>query len=150
MKLTPQQKKIQERMQPGVITVNGFLGNDSRPFSEIIEDDKKSLEKIGISQEKLAEKMRYFTELAFANYEEPLPIDDYFEVSYKTVRGKILCPFIHPGAFPKGIITLKNLRNNLLVFWSPLNIHLIDEHCFFEGKGSLNRLEPEILFKALF
>ena len=150
MKLTPQQKKIQERMQPGVITVNGFLGNDSRPFPEIIEDDKKNLERIGISQEELAERMRYFTELAFANYEEPLLIDDYFEVSYKTVRGKILCPFIHPGSFPKGVITLKNLQNNLTVSWTPLNIHLIEKHCFFEGKGSPNRLEPEILFKALF
>jgi len=150
MKLTPQQIKIQERMQPGVITITGFLGNDLRMFPEIIEDDRRILENIGISERKLAERMRYFTDKAYSAYDETILIDDNFEVNYHTVRGKILCPFIHPGGFPKGVITLKNLRRNLIITWTPLNINLIGEHCFFEGKGSKNRLEPHILTQALF
>ena len=150
MKQTPAEKEIQKRMQPGMITVDGFLGLDKRLLHEIIEEDKEELEKLIITEQEIADIMQYFTDKAFENYDGKTIIDDKYEIEFITVRGKILCPFKHPGGFNKGIIKFKNIKKNISLTWTPLNIHLIRKHCFFEGKGSKHRLEPEILKEALF
>jgi hypothetical protein len=54
------------------------------------------------------------------------------------------------GLIAKGQVTLKNKQNNLQVCWTPLNISMIRNHGFFEGKGAKHRLEPDILVKAIF
>lgn len=150
MKQTPEDKEIQKRMQPGALTVDGFLGSDKRHFHDIIEEDKNGLQKSGISEHDIADRMQFFTDKAFENYEDKTIIDNKYKVEFITVRGKILCPFRHPCGFSKGIIKFKNIEKNISLTWTPLNIHLIREHCFFEGKDSKFRLEPEILKKALF
>ena len=65
MKQTPLELRITKKMQPGVITLNGFLGNDDRHFHEIIADDEKTLEKLGYTAEQVAERMQYFTDLSW-------------------------------------------------------------------------------------
>jgi hypothetical protein len=77
-------------------------------------------------------------------------IDDIYEVETEVTRGKLPCPFSHPGIFRKAVTTLYNKKNKLTVRWTTLNIHLIRTHHFFEGKGSSFRLEPDILIKAIF
>ena len=96
------------------------------------------------------DRLEYFTKKAFDHYDGPVLIDDKYQVLYESYRGKILCPFDHPGMFSKGSITLKNLVNGIELCWTPLNIHMIRDHCFFEGKGSAHRLEPDVLKKGLF
>ena len=150
MKETPKELKIHNNLSAGVMSASGFLGDDERHYHEIIEDDRILLNQLGVSTEQLAERMEYFSNKAFESYDGPVVIDEKFKVFYDSYRGKILCPFSHPGVFRKGSITLTNLENNIEVCWTPLNIHMIKEHCFFEGKGSLHRLEPDLLFKALF
>ncbi len=150
MKLTPREKQIQARMQPGAITINGFLGDDERHFHEIISDDRRILERLGITVQELADKMKYLTDKAFDNYDETVIVEEIHEVSYNTVRGRLICPFMHPGSYRKGEVVVKNLKNNLTVKWTPLSVHMIEVHGFFEGKGSKNRIEPEILYRVLF
>ena len=150
MKQTPAEKEIQKRMQPGIITVEGFLGADKKHFHEIIEEDKNELQKFGITQDEIADRMQFITDKAFENYDGKTIIDNNYEVEFITDRGKIFCPFKHPGGFGKGIIKFKNIEKNISLTWTPLNIHLIREHCFFEGKGLKHRLEPKILKEALF
>jgi len=150
MKLTPKQIKIQERMQAGIISIDGFLGEDNRPYPEIIEDDKKILNEMNISQEQIAERLQYFSDKSFETYDGSLIIDEIYEVQYFSYRGKIISPFMEAGQFRKGEIILKNLKKNITIKWTPLSIHLIKEHCFFEGKGSKHRLEPKDAIVALF
>ena len=150
MKETPQEKKIHQNMKRGQLSIDGFLGDDKRHFHEIIQTDSLSLKKLGLTTDMIADRLDYFMEKSFESYIGAVVIDEKYEVFYNSYRGKIICPFGHPGVFRKGSITLKNLEKGLEICWTPLNIHLIREHGFFEGKGSGHRLEPAILKEAIF
>jgi len=150
MKENPQDKKIQKNLKPGEFSLKGFLGKDKRNFSEIIEADRANVGKLGITAVMLAERMEKFTGQAFESFDGSVLIDEIYEVSYDTFRGKLLCPFVHSGAYRKGLITLINKQKNLTISWTPLNIHMIREHCFFEGESSEHRLDPEMLLEILF
>ncbi len=150
MRQTPQEIKIQSKMQPGVLSLDGFLGNDTRHYHAIVEEDQETLVELGYTQQDIAEKMEYFTNLVNETPDGFINIDDKYEIEYEIVRGKLQCPFSHPGAFQKGFLRFKNLDNGLEVVWSQLAIHMIREHCFFQGMGATHRLDPELLVKALF
>ena len=47
MKVPPDLKLIRERMQPGVISLRGFLGDDRRELRQIIEEDDAEVRRIG-------------------------------------------------------------------------------------------------------
>jgi len=150
MKETPQDKKIMKNLMPGQMSINGFIGEDKRHFNQIICSDRIKLDQLDITTKTLADRLQYFTDIAFESYGGLTIIDEKFVVHYESFRGKLICPFAHNGVYRKGSITLKNMENGIEICWTPLNIHMIREHCFFEGNGSLHRLEPEILKKALF
>ncbi len=150
MKLDPFEQKIIEKMQPGVLSLNGFLGNDDRHLHEVIEDDFNKLKSLNKSQAEIAERLEYFTQKSKDIIEDYIIIDGKYQVSQEIWRGLIICPFNHKGTFKKATIKLLNLENKLEIQWTPLNIHMIKEHCFFEGKGSHFRYEPECIIKAIF
>lgn len=150
MKQTPLEDRITAKMQPGVITLSGFLGNDDRHYHAIIQEDKKALENLGITAEEIADRLEYFTNKSFENYLEPSVIDGIYEVETEVTRGKLPCPFSHPGIYRKSVTKLTNLKTGTSIMWSTLNIHLIRQHHFFEGHGSTFRLDPEVLKKTLF
>jgi hypothetical protein len=150
MKQTPLEVKITAKMQPGLIALNGFLGNDERHFHEIIEEDEQTLASHGRTAEEIADRLEYFTGSSFDSFMGPIVIDQIYEVETEVTRGKLPCPFSHPGVYRKTLTTLRNTKTGASVRWSGLNIHLIRNHHFFEGKGSVFRLEPELLIKTIF
>ncbi|MFO7660904.1 MAG: hypothetical protein R6V77_08320 [Candidatus Cloacimonadaceae bacterium] len=150
MKQTPLEEKITAKMQPGVITLNGFLGSDERHYHEIIEDDEKTLAAYGKTAEEIADRLDYFTKNSFESYMEHVIIDDIYEVETEVYRGKLPCPFSHPGIYRKTVTTLTNAKTGITLRWTGLNLHLIRQHHFFEGKGSAFRLEPDLLIKTIF
>lgn len=150
MRSSDKDKKIQENLQPGEVSIHGFLGEDKRRYQEIIAEDKKMLVSLGLTETEIAKRLEYITNLAFESYDGPIVIDEIYEVEYRSYRGKLTCPFNHSGVYRKGLITLKNLKNLAEVKWTPLNIHMIREHCFFEGKGSQHRIDPKLIAKAIF
>lgn len=150
MKATPQELKIMARMKPGVITLNGFLGDDRRNLSDIIHEDAILLDRIGKTAQDVASRMDYFTKQSWEAVGEEVVIDGIYVVSTDVVRGKLPCPFGHPGVFRKAITTLHNKENGISVRWTSLSIHLIQTHGFFEGQGSPFRLDPLELCKAIF
>lgn len=150
MKLSPQEAKIIAKMQPGVITLNGFLGDDERHLHEIIMQDSLLLEKLGITAEEVANRMQYFTDQSFDVFPETVLVDGHFLVETDVVRGKLPCPFSHPGVYRKALTYLENQNNGLKVRWTSLSIHMIQKHGFFEGLGSAFRLDPAVLYRALF
>jgi hypothetical protein len=80
---------------------------------------------------------------------EFISIEPHFEVRVDSVRGKLPCPFGDPGIFPKTNITVRNLEKNEDITYTDLHIHLIGSHGFYEGKGSVFRLDPKSLVDAL-
>lgn len=150
MKATPQELKIMKKMQPGVITLGGFLGSDRRNLADIIADDAKVLDAAGMTAAEVAERMQYYTERSWDNFGEPVVVDEHHLVSTDIVRGKLPCPFGHPGIYRKAVTYYTNTKLNISLRWTSLSIHLIKEHGFFEGQGSAFRLDPALLIKALF
>ncbi len=149
MKATTQELKVTARMQPGIITLSGFLGDDTRPLNEIVADDAATLARLERSAEEIAQRMQYFTDESWNTYLGGVLLDDKYQVETEVYRGKLPCPYVHPGVFRKAITRLTNSANGISVAWTALSIHLIAEHGFFEGRGSAFRLDPEILVKAL-
>ena len=137
-------------MKPGIITLNGFLGDDTRHYNEIIEDDERTLAQLDKTPEEIAERMQYFTDKSWDSFDEEIILEEIYTVETDVTRGRLSCPFSHPGAYRKATTVLTNTKLGVTVCWSTLNIHMIQAHHFFEGKGATFRLEPELLVKVLF
>jgi len=149
MKPSPTETKIRARMAPGVITLSGFLGTDTRTINEIISDDEMTLNALNISAEELAERMDYFQQKSFDSFEGSIRVDEVFEVETEVVRGYLPCPFMHSGVYRKSFTVVTNTISGKSVRYSALNIHLIKAHHFFEGRESHFRLEPALLIEVL-
>jgi hypothetical protein len=150
MKETPQEKRVRARMMPGAITLSGFIGKDKRSLNAIISADEQELQRLERSAKELADRMQYFTDASFSTFDGTITIDGCYVVETEVTRGKLPCPYSHGGLFRKAVTKLTNTKKNVSVTWSSLNIHLIEAHHFFEGKGSTFRLEPAKLVEALF
>ena len=53
MKENPAEQTIRDRLGPGLISVEGFLGNDKRPLADIIAADVGEVEAAGLTTEQL-------------------------------------------------------------------------------------------------
>ncbi len=149
MKQTPQMNAIQEQMQPGVLTLHGFLGTDSRSLVEILESDAAEVGRLGKSHVEIAERMRYFRDRGEKGLGEFITVDDHFEVRVDSIRGKIPSPFGGAGLHAKTNTILVNKSLSRTIIYTDINIHLIGDHGFYEGRGSLFRLEPADLVAVL-
>jgi hypothetical protein len=53
------------------------------------------------------------------------------------------------GMYPKENVRVVNKKTGEEIRWTALNIHMIKEHGFYEGKGSPFRIEPLDLIRVL-
>lgn len=146
MKMSPEFQKAQENMQPGVITSDGFLGNDTRNIVEIIGADEESFARLGLDFDEVVRHLRRLLEEARKGLGEPITVDERWIVTSSEARGHLPSPFedgiyrkvnAHiqhaPGGAPSG--------EALLI--SDLSLHMLDKYHFLQGRGSSFRLEPE-------
>ncbi|MDI9484951.1 MAG: hypothetical protein QM372_05730 [Bacillota bacterium] len=148
MKQGPDLKRIEDNMRSGLLAAHQFLGTDLRTLADIIFQDRLLLEPLGLTARAIAERMRYFSEQAEEG-QGPKVVDGKFEVEREEHKGSILCPFADNVQASKSITRLKNLETGMSVIWSDLNIHLIEEHGFFEGHGAPFRIEPVEIAQVL-
>lgn len=149
MKQTVQLDKIQERMEPGRITLEGFLGPDKRNLVEILIEDDAAVKKMGIEHKDIAEKMMELRNAAYGGLGDFIDVPPNFKVKVETYRGKLPCPFGDPGIFPKINTTVKNTKIKKEIHFSDLQIHMIGTHGFYEGKGHKFRIEPALAAEVL-
>jgi len=149
MKQTPQMKKIQENMKPGVLTLHGFLGTDTRDLVEIMEEDAAEVRRLGTTHRAIADKMQYLRDQGMRGLGEFIDVEPYFEVRVDSVRGGIPSPFGDAGLIRKTNTTVRNKSLGREIVYTDVNIHLIGEHGFYEGRGSLFRMEPGELVEIL-
>ena len=149
MKQTPQEKKIYDNFKPGKITKEGFLGDDTRHIHDIIEEDVHTLARLGVTQEQIADRLQYFIEEGKKGLETPVDLGDFTtQVIWR--RGMLPSPFGDPKRlYHKIVATVFNKHLNKELRYTQLNVHMIRDHGFFEGKGSVFRLEPEDLVEIL-
>lgn len=149
MKESPQLKKAEENMKPGVITLDGFLGTDRRPLVDILIEDEAEVQRLKVSHKLIAARMAHFFEAGKAGLGEFTSVDPHFEVQVSSVRGKLPCPFGDPGLIPKTNVVVRNQRLNRTITYTEFHIHLVADHGFYEGKGATFRLDPRDLVETL-
>ena len=149
MKQSIQLTRIQEQMKPGVITLSGFLGDDTRNLIDILIEDDGSVRCTSRTHKAIAEKMRYFRDKGREGLGEFIKADDHFEVRVDSVRGSLPSPFGGPGMYNKVNTTVRNVKLDREVTYTDLHIHFVGDHGFYEGAGSPFRLNPEDLIITL-
>lgn len=146
---SPEETRLVDRMAPGVLSRTGFLGDDPRPLGEIIEADNSTVEGLETTHEQIAAKLGELLDAAMGTYGAPVEVGDRFRAVYREAKGMIPCPWAGCGRLPKGEAELTDRRTGRVLRFTPLSVHLIAEHGFYEGKGSRYRLEPEELARLL-
>lgn len=149
MKQSPKLKNIQENMQPGVFTAHGFLGSDNRTLKDILREDDSVVKNIGLTHRQIAERMQKFTDRGKDMPEITVTIENIYKITVDDHRGFIPCPFADNENEIKTNTKLFNMSSGKTVYWSDLNIHMIREHGFYEGKESFFRIEPVELAEIL-
>jgi hypothetical protein len=149
MKQTVQMKQIQEKMKPGLITRDGFLGTDRRNLIDILIEDDETVKRMNLTHQVIAGRMLELRDAGMRGLGDFITVEPHYEVRVDSVRGKLPCPFGDPGIFPKTNIIVRNTEINREIVYTDLHIHLIYAHGFYEGKGSVFRLEPQDLVEIL-
>lgn len=147
MKQTPELERIQKLMQPGVISKDGFLGNDTRNLADILDDDERLVANLGFTHESIANAMEDITNEGKETFGNPKMVRGFLQVTVESSMGKIASPF--GGLHNKENVVVLNTKTNETVRWTTLNIHMIRDYGFYEGKGSHFRVEPKDIAKIL-
>lgn len=150
LKRSPEAKRLEEVLRCSRIVAGGFLGIDTRILEEIIETDAASLIKLGTTALRIAARMREITERGKAGLGTAVKFDERTEVVVDENRGQTVCPWPHAGGYQKTITTVRRLDTGATARWSDLSLHFIEAHGFFQGRGSVFRVEPEELVAVLF
>lgn len=150
MKKSPEQQRLEEILRSSKLAADSFMGEDPRDLAEIIEQDNATIARLGYSREQIAARMQEITAQAIAGLGMWVQMDSNRQAKVDEAKGTLPCPWPHSGRFAKRVTTLQHLDTGATVMWADLNIHMIAEHAFFEGKGSHFRLEPENLIDMIF
>ena len=153
MKMSPEYTKAQANMRPGVITSDGFLGEDRRPIVEIISDDEAEMGRDGMEFDETVARMRRLMEEGRKGLGEPVTVDGKWMVQVFEARGFLASPF-EDGIFRKINAQVTLLRDGKptggSILYSDLSLHLIDKYHFFQGKGASFRVSPAAIKEILF
>lgn len=153
MKMSPELTKAQANMQPGVITSDGFLGDDRRPIVDIIAEDEAEMEREGLEFDHTVSLMRRLMAEGRKGLGEPVTVDGTWIVQVFEARGFLASPF-EDGIFRKVNAQVTRLQDGKptgpSILYSDLSLHLVAQHHFFQGKGSSFRLSPGAIKRVLF
>ena len=150
MKQSPKMQKLEQRLRSSVFAAGGFMGGDGRPATEVIEADAAALSRLGMTVERLADRMQEITEAAIKGLGTWVDVDSGHEARVDEARGWIPCPWSDGHRSRKRVTTVRRTDSAQAVQWSDLSIHFVGTHTFFEGKGSAFRIEPAELVDVLF
>ncbi len=148
MKLTPNMRKAQENMAPGVITADGFLGEDKRPLQDMIVESEELFRHQGLDIDNVVQMLKDLMEEGRNGLGEPITVDGKWIIQTTEARGHLACPF-EDGIERKITTTIRNIEKGESLMVSSLSLHLLKKHHFMEGKGSPFRLEPALVKSVL-
>lgn len=150
MKESPQAQNLERLLRSSKLVAGGFMGDDTRNVYEIVDSDAAELAKLSFTTKQIAERMQQITNLAIPGLGTWVIIDEQRQAKIDEAKGRLVCPWPHSGRFDKRVTILKLTGTEKNIRWSDLNVHMIAEHGFFEGKGSMFRIEPKELIQFLF
>jgi len=142
MKMTPELKKAQANMEPGIITADGFLGSDRRNLSTILDEDGQVMRRLDLDPKDVAARLRHFMDEGRRGLGEPVTVDEQWLVKTDEARGHLACPW-EDGIYRKINVTVERKDTGEKLFYTDLSVHLLEAHGFLEGRGSAFRLNLE-------
>lgn len=148
MKQTPELDLVQSKMQPGVLTLKGFLGSDDRKLADILVADQQSFSRLGITPFQAAERLQQLADLGADLMEEEILVEQRYRIKVRDDRGKIPSPW-GDGLFEKGDVDLIDNSTGETLKWNRLTLRLMSVHGFCGGVDSEYRLDPEKLVRIL-
>ena len=143
MKETPQDNSLKQRLSASKFSGDGFLGSDHRPVDEIISDDQRILDRIGISREVLLQKLQTVFETARAALGGEIEVRPGVTAVSHESMGRIPSPFQGDGVFEKGDVVVTDTATRDELVLTRLGLALIEKHGFFQGHNSRYRIDPE-------
>lgn len=149
MKQTPLERAVTERMAPGVLCKEGFLGRDRRSLGEIIDADNSTLAARNVTHERVAARLKEILDQAVAALGTPVEVAPGLTATFHEAMGRIPSPWPGEGTFRKGHVELADSATGQSIRYTPLGVFLIAAHGFYQGKGGLFRLEPDLLCDLL-
>ena len=150
MKQSPEMQRLEEVLRSSAIVAGSFMGADRRPVQEVIDTDLAEIARLGYTAPQLAARMKELTDLSIPRLGNWVDVDDKLKVASQDYKGQIVCPWPHPVRLAKRVTTAKRLDTKDSIRWTDLNIHMIAEHNFFEGRGSAFRIDPKKLITVIF
>ena len=141
--------KLDEVLRSSRLVDGGFMGDDHRAVTEVIDADAALLSKADVSLKRLAGRMQEITDMAIKGLGTQIVIDQRLSAKVDEAKGAVVCPWPHTANFAKRVTTVTQRDTGKSIRWSDLSIHMIREHGFFEGIGSSFRLEPNELIEIL-
>jgi hypothetical protein len=148
VKQTPELDRIQRKMQPGVLTLKGFLGHDDRKLADIIDADRQAMLCMRLDVAQMVEKLQNLADRGADLMEQEVLVDNRYLIKVRDDRGKIASPW-GDGLFEKGDVDLVDQKTGKTLKWNRLTLRLIQEHGFFGGYGSEYRIDPEAVREIL-
>jgi len=149
MKPNPYEKSVLERMAPGVLCAEGFLGDDIRELADILDGDAAPVEAAGLTHERIAAMLNDWMQRAIAELGRPVQLSQRVTGVWHEGMGRIPSPWPGDGIFPKGECELTDQATGKTLLVTPLSIHMIAAHGFYQGHGSGYRLSPTDLIAML-
>ena len=149
MKVGPDDAKILQRMAPGALSRDGFLGTDPRSPWEIVDADGRTVADMGLTHVQVAGRLAEILDKAMAGQGAPVTVADHLTAAYRESMGRIACPWGGCGVFSKGEVELTDASTGRIVRFTPLSVHMIATHEFYQGRNSRYRLDPGILEEML-
>ena len=95
MKQHPEEQNIRQNFEPGKISKDGFLGGDTRHIHDIIREDQRTLSRLGLSREMVAQRLQWMIEEGKKGLEGVVDKGD-FTIQVRWARGMVSCPFGNP------------------------------------------------------
>jgi hypothetical protein len=149
MKQSPFEKDLTLNLNPSKFSAQGFLGTDTRPVDEIVNEDMAVLERHRVSKEMLVQALSEVYEMAQKVFGAEVLIRTGVTAVFHESMGRVPSPFQGDGVFEKGEVVLKDLQGGEGIIITRLGIHLIEKHGFFQGKGSPYRIDPAAAMSLL-
>ena len=149
MKRTPDEERVLQRMAPGVLSRDGFLGADPRPLDEILATDQAQVDDLGITHGEIAGRLREVLAAARDAFGRPVRVGPGLRAVYREAMGRIPSPWPGEGLFAKGEVELIDELSGRALRYTPLSVHMIAAHGFYQGRGSRYRLEPAEVCRVL-
>jgi hypothetical protein len=146
---SPSLDEVEKRMATCRPWQPSFLGNDERKLIQILDSDHANVISLGLTDGEIAGRLRDLTFKAREGLGDPVCAESKFLLKYQDARGKLSCPWGHPGLYPKTHVECKNIETGEVLVWTDLSIHFIQDHGFYEGKGSPYRLDPKTIKRVL-